>query len=182
MRPFEGKDYALLLDHAGNYLRFRDDMERVFAEGISDLSKADFDSRVRKEPDEKEREAYLCGGCRAVMRASSTHCPACGWERPRRVSEVLNLPGELVEVGKKKRPSWMQDKASVWAQTVGLALERKKGDVAAASKFAAAQYRNLYGEWPPRRLEQTTPETPCPELCRKVQANLIAFFKSRANA
>lgn len=179
MRPAPGKTFALLLDHAGNYLRFRADMERVFAEGVSDLSKADFDANARKEPDEKEMEAYLCGGCKAVMRASATHCPACGWERPRRITEVLNLPGELVEVGKRKRPDWMEDKAAVWRQLCGLAMERKAGDVEAAERFAKAQYRNMYQEWPRLAMRNITPEPPSEVLRRKVKANLIAYFNGR---
>jgi DNA repair protein RadD len=179
MRPSEGKDFALLLDHAGNFLRFRSDMERVFAEGVSDLSKADFDSKVRKEPDEKERELYLCGGCKAVMRASAAHCPACGWERPKRISEVLNLPGQLVEVGKREMPGWMQDKESVWRQMCGLALERKNGDMEAAERFARAQYKSLYQQWPRYAMRNITPEIPSEPVRRKVQQQLIAFFRSR---
>jgi DNA repair protein RadD len=182
MRPAEGKAFALLLDHAGNYIRFQRDMERVFADGVSDLSKADYDSQIRKEPEEKEREAFLCGGCKAVLRVSATHCPACGWERPKRITEVLNLPGELIEVGKKKTPAWMEDKESVWRQVCGLALERKKGDIVAAERFARAQYRNLYDQWPRYAMRNITPESPCPELRRKVQANLIRWFKGRAAA
>lgn len=182
MRMAPGKEYALLLDHAGNYLRFRNDMERVFAEGVSDLSKADYDSKVRKEPEEKEREAYLCGGCKTVLRMSATHCPACGWERPKRITEVLNLPGELVEIGRKKVPSWMEDKESVWRQVCGLALDRKGGDVVAAERWAKAQYRNLYDSWPRHAMRNITPEAPCYELQRKVQSNLIRYFKSRASA
>lgn len=180
MRPAEGKEFALLLDHAGNFLRFRNDMERVFAEGVADLSQADFDSSVRKEPDEEEQKVYVCGGCKAVMRAASSHCPACGWERPKRIAEVLNLPGELVEVGKKKQqPDWMEDKAAVWRQLCGLALERKAGDVTAAERFAKAQFRNLYQEWPRLAMRNITPETPSEPLRRKVKANLIAYFHGR---
>lgn len=96
--------------------------------------------------------------------------------------EVLNLPGELVEVGKKKTPTWMEDKAAVWRQLCGLALERKRGDVIAAEKFAKAQFRSLYQEWPRFAMRNITPEAPCPELSRKVQSNLIAFFRGKQSA
>ena len=33
MRPCEGKEYGLWLDHSGNYLRFRDDWDGVFKDG-----------------------------------------------------------------------------------------------------------------------------------------------------
>jgi DNA repair protein RadD len=35
MRPCEGKEFALWLDHSGNYIRFRDDWDQVYEEGVN---------------------------------------------------------------------------------------------------------------------------------------------------
>jgi DNA repair protein RadD len=184
MRPADGKGFALLLDHSGNYLRFREDMEEFFASGATTLSSG-LDATVRKEPDEKDREAFACHQCRYVMPARAPHCPACGWERPKKQVEIMERPGELVEVGGWKKPerlAWMQDKQRVWAELCGLALERKAGDVSAASRFAKAQFKTMYGEWPRVELTATAPETPSSALRAKVQRQLLAYFKGRAAA
>jgi superfamily II DNA or RNA helicase len=39
MRPFDGKKYGVWLDHSGNYLRFRADWEKLFTEGVPELTK-----------------------------------------------------------------------------------------------------------------------------------------------
>lgn len=182
MRIVEGKEFALLLDHSGNYLRFYADMEEFFANGISELDKSEFDAKVRKEPDEEDKAQLRCKACGYVMPPRATHCPACGMEKPRRRVEVETLPGQLVEVGRKARDEWLADKEHIWREICGLALERKKGDIEAAGKFAFAQYMNLYGTKPRYALRNVEPLPPSDKLRRKVQANLIRFFKSRAAA
>ncbi len=56
MRPADGKDYALWLDHGGNYVRFGDDTRAFFQNGVNDLSEQDLDNRVRKDKDENGGE------------------------------------------------------------------------------------------------------------------------------
>lgn len=184
MRPAEGKGFALLLDHSGNYLRFREDMEEFFEAGASTLTSG-LDAKLRKEPDEKTREVMACHACHYVMPVRASHCPACGWERPKKHVEVMERPGEMVEVGgwkKAERLAWMQDRDRVWAELCGLALERKKGDITAASRFAKAQFKNMYGDWPRMELAATEPQTPSNNLRSKVQRQLLAYFKGRAAA
>ena len=53
MRPYDGKDYGLWLDHSGNYLRFRKEWDTLFVEGVTELQSGT--ETVKKEPDEKER-------------------------------------------------------------------------------------------------------------------------------
>jgi DNA repair protein RadD len=51
MRGHDGKDFAVWLDHSGNYLRFRDDWDQVFEEGVEVLD--DGKEKAKKEPTEK---------------------------------------------------------------------------------------------------------------------------------
>jgi hypothetical protein len=57
MRGHEGKEFAIWLDHSGNYLRFRDDWDQVFEEGVEVLD--DGKEKPKKEPKVKrEPSAY----------------------------------------------------------------------------------------------------------------------------
>lgn len=141
------------------------------------------DSKVRQEPTPKEKERLACS-CGYLMPARATHCPACGKERLRPISMVENVDGEMVALtnAKPEFPPHLQDKDAVWRQLCGLALERKRGDIEASERFAKAQYRNIYGTWPRYAMRNITPEAPTDALRRKVQNNLIRFFRSRVSA
>lgn len=178
MRPCEGKSFALWLDHSGNFLRFLEDTQEVFALGVSNLDRRDYDSKIRKEPEEKEKKAHTCGACHYLM-GSASHCPACGWEMPKRRSEVKEVDGELHEViinGKAtKLPTWAHDRDAVWRQLCYHSLERKKGDADKARKFALANYRNIYGDWPKAEFDVLNTEPPDPRLVNKVRSLMIAW-------
>lgn len=178
MRPYYGKEYALLLDHSNNYIRFRDDMEAFYECGIQTLDDSDLDSRVRKEPEEKTHQS-VCA-CGYVLSPKAEECPSCGMERPKRKNGVEHKPGELVEVGKgngKQLKLWMQDKSQVQRELWGLALDRKKGDQTAAERFAKAQYKSIYGEWPNRPFAD--PLDCSIDVANAVKHNLIRYFKGR---
>jgi DNA repair protein RadD len=180
MRPAPGKSFGLWLCHAGNLLRFHSDTQTLFSEGVGDLNDGALDGRVRKEPEQKEKDRLACS-CGYLMPPRAVKCPACGKER-KRLSLVENVDGEMVALThtKPELPEYLQDRGTVWRQLCGLALERKSGDVAAASKFAAAQYRSLYNAWPREKLAETPPEMPSDPLRRKVQSLLVAYFRGRA--
>ena len=184
MRAFPDKEYALWLDHAGNYIRFAEDTAEIFERGIHSLNDSDLDSKVRKEPEDKD-DNLVCKGCGFVMLASDLACPSCGKERPHRTNEVEHAPGELVSVnmhGKlKKAPEWMQDKETVWKQIVGYALE-KKADPEKAERWAKAQYRQLYGTWPRHAMRNITPEAPVAPLVGKLKSMMIAYAKGKGKA
>lgn len=183
MRPYPGKEFALWLDHSGNFLRFMEDAQEVFAKGVGRLNEKEYDGKVRKEPTPEEKASFACAVCKYLM-GRAPHCPACGWERPKTRSDVREIGGELHEVDlngrTSKRPSWMTDKDSVWRQLCGYALERKKGDIDAAERFAKAQYRTMYGTWPRHAMRNITPEPPHPQLVSRVKHQLIAWANRKA--
>jgi superfamily II DNA or RNA helicase len=53
MRGCEGKEFAVWLDHSGNYLRFRAEWDEVFGDGVKDLD--DGAEKVKREPTEKRK-------------------------------------------------------------------------------------------------------------------------------
>lgn len=183
MRSYPGKEYALWLDHSGNFLRFFDDTQEVFSMGVPKLDERGLDAKVRPEPSDEDKTDAACGSCGYVMNGPT--CPACGWERPKKMAMIQEVSGELVDVSLKKSKASvldqvLQDKDSVWRQICHHALERKNGDTELAERFAKAQYRNLYGTWPRHAMRNITPEPAHPTLVRKIQQQVIAWSKRRS--
>ena len=182
MRSSPGKTFALWLDHSGNYLRFRNDTDEFFANGIQELDDGKHDSKVHEDPDEKEKKLLVCAGCGyAQMTPAMTRCPACGLERKRH-DRTANVAGEMVEIkgnGKAEfKHEWMRDKQGVWQQIVGYALQIK-ADRQKAEKFALAQYRNLYGEWPRYAMRNVEPADPTLPVVNKIRSMQIAWAHRR---
>lgn len=184
MRPAPGKEFALVLDHSGNLLRFNKDTSEFFSNGISKLDDGQHDSKVRPEPSEEDKAAARCGGCGFMMGGS--RCPSCGWERPKKTNTIAEVGGEMVEVtinGKTKHLApWLTDKDAVARQLWHIALERKGGDAEAANKFALAQYQNIYGQWPRLAFRNISAEPPDPRLASKVTSMVIAWAKRKRRA
>jgi hypothetical protein len=180
MRPSPGKKDALWLCHSGNLLGFSEDMFDLFANGVRGLEDGARDAKVRKEPTPREKEKFACS-CGYLLTAGVMRCPACGKERSR-LSLVENVDGEMVALThtEPKIPSYLADRDAVWRQISYHALERKKGDAAAAKRFALAQYKNIFKAWPDSEFSETNVEPPHPQLVRKVQQGLIAWAKRRA--
>lgn len=186
MRPSPDKEFALWLDHAGNILRFWDDQQTLFENGVRELVAGNPDKKARKEPDAKAERALCCPRCKFVMPKGADACPACGYERRAR-NMVEAEAGVMVTVGGKAqaavgRYAFLQDREQAWRMLAELALRKKNGDIAAAQKFAQAQYRNIYGEFARRRIENTTLQGCSGELADLVRSNIIRWSRSRATA
>ncbi len=178
MRSFPGKEYALLLDHAGNYVGFLDETLDFFANGVKALSKEGRENAVRKEGEQRKKE-IVCS-CGYVLSANMDRCPSCGKERTRK-SRVEIVPGEMFELGEKKAKEkpYLASKQDAWRGICSDAVRRKGADQEAALKFARAQYRSFYDTWPPFPFD---PGYCDPRLKSAIQANLIKYFKSREAA
>jgi DNA repair protein RadD len=95
MRPHDGKEAAVWLDHSGNYLRFQDDWEALYEGGVTELD--DGAEKAKPEPSDSEKEQAKCPECGSLWSSKSDICPHCGHVRVRR-NEVITLPGELHEI------------------------------------------------------------------------------------
>ena len=150
MRPAPNKDFALWLDHAGNYLGFLDETLQFFAQGVNELDDGERGRVVRKQF--RATEAPKCHRCGYVwgLDEEADLCPSCGLERGRGRSRVAVAPGRLEEVegAAGRNQDWAADKRFVWQHIQRIATERRPGDPEAARKFALAQYRNWFDEWP----------------------------------
>lgn len=96
-RPYPGKEFCVIQDHSGNWLRFKDDWDNLFFNGVQNLN-SNVDKKSKKEPTKKEKEAAKCPKCSHFWPAKSDICSHCGYVRTKR-NEVTAKPGELIEVG-----------------------------------------------------------------------------------
>jgi superfamily II DNA or RNA helicase len=136
MRTYPGKDFGLWLDHSGNYLRFREDWEDVFENGVSELD--DGKEKAKKEPDEKEKKESKCPACGALWPRGSDTCSNCGHVRERK-NLVQSVPGTMEELGSMSR----DDKQAWWSMAQWKVQAGSWSD-----KRALANYRERFGVWP----------------------------------
>lgn len=174
--PETGKVDCLLLDHSGNIVRFAEDYEKIFFNGLDELDSGEkLDAAVRKEPEEKE--AKSCPAC--GYKPFTGHCMACGHE-PQSVSLVTALPGVMREfqigTSKKALPAY-----SIWQQACTYARAHSIPEKQAGR--AGNIYREITGLWPDRatmKFEQTPNTTICREVLNQIKFANIRFAKSRA--
>lgn len=180
MRPALGKEFAVWLDHSGNVMRFRADVDDIFANGFAGLDDGALETKQRKEPTEEEKKQIKCAGCGYVLSAAMRVCPSCGKERARR-SLVESVAGVMVAVDHNGNsiPNAFQDRGAVWRQLIGYSLDRKNGDVEAARKFAFAQYMNIYGSFPASRWNPEQAEAVTLAVVNRVRSNLIRWRHSK---
>lgn len=170
LRPHDGKGFCTVLDHAGNMARFWTAMEDFFEVSVHELD--DGKPKPEKKKKEKpEKEPVKCPQCKCMHNPMPV-CPQCGHTYPRRKSEVEHQPGELTEVGAKKKVT-MDEKLAWYAQLRGIAQERnyKPG-------WAFHKYKTKFGKEPPSGMEPA-PLMPSPEVMRWVRSQQIAYAKSK---
>jgi superfamily II DNA or RNA helicase len=170
LRKHPGKTDCLVIDHSGNCVRFWDAMQEFFETGRVELNDG---TRPEKKPAApKEKKSAKCPSCHCVHDAAPS-CPACGFEYPRRASQIQHVAGTLKELlaGSDRAATTR----ALWPQIVGLTHELGKD-----RRWALAQYRNMTGAWPIWSFESTRPEPPTTAVRNKVKSLHIAWAKGRA--
>lgn len=167
MRPYEGKEFALWLDHSGNYLRFRDDWDSLYVDGVSDLDSKE--EKAKKELTDLEKIQSKCPSCGHLWPQKSDTCPACGFVRQRK-SQVESVPGEMHElVGGQKIAK--DERQSFYSELMFHAKDRGYNP-----KWASHKYRERFGIWPNGLSEAPTPVSV--KTARWIRHKTIAFAKS----
>ena len=95
-RPHEGKEFCVIQDHSGNWLRFSESWDELYGEGVKELSSA-YDAKPRKEKTKAEKAAAKCPKCDALWPAKSDVCSHCGHVRERK-NNVVAMPGRMQAV------------------------------------------------------------------------------------
>jgi len=170
MRKHPGKDFALWLDHSGNYLRFAEEWEDIYTNGVTELD--DAKEKAKREPSDEEKEAAKCPRCNAFWPGRADACACCGFVRPQR-NNVTETPGELAEYSPagKKLPG-RDERQAFFSQLCGVAADRgyKRG-------WAFHKYREKYGV-DPKGLSDL-PLEPSAATMRWVRSRQIAWAKAK---
>lgn len=152
--------------HSGNYIRFQEDWEDIYNNGVHALD--DAREKTKKEKTEGEKEAAKCPKCGHLWAGGSDTCLHCGYTREKR-SMVESVPGEMEELKAAASRESKQDWYSMCQYMVkyhGWSPGR-----------AAHTYKDKFGVWPKGLAE--TPQTPSVEFNRAVKAALIRYLKGK---
>ena len=95
MRPHEGKEFGVWLDHSGNFIRFKDDWDSLYDDGVRELKEGG--EKAKPEPTERKKKELKCPSCNALWTSKTDTCDNCGHVR-KRMSEVFEIEGELEEL------------------------------------------------------------------------------------
>ena len=170
MRPYEGKEFALWLDHSGNYIRFRDEWDQVYDEGVKELHNKE--EKTKKEPTEKEKKESKCPKCEALWPKNSDNCPACGYVKQKKMLDAV--AGELIalqDMGKSDRT----EKQFFYSELLHIAKDNNYN-----SHWASHKYREKFVVWP-KGLYQTL-RIPSITTRNWVKHKNIAWVKGKQKA
>lgn len=171
MRSHPSKEFALWLDHSGNYLRFQKDWDEIYANGVTELDETKEKPRV--EPTQREKEAAKCPRCNGFWSGRSDTCAYCGFVRPQR-GDVMEKPGELTELKNNvhKLPG-LKERQDFYSQLRYIQAERGYAQGWAFHKFVAK-----FGVKPKGLSDEPMPAT---EATRRwVRSQVIRWAKSRS--
>ena len=166
MRSHADKEYAVWLCHSGNYLRFQEDWEEVYNNGVHELD--DAKEKAKKEKEKKEKEAAKCPMCSALWPSNSDTCLNCGHVRERK-NAVQEVAGEMEELA----PSASRDTKQDWYGMCHYMVKYRGW----STGRAAHTYKEKFGVWP--RGLADTPVLPSKEFDKAVKAALIRYLKSK---
>lgn len=159
----ESKQFAVWLDHSGNYLRFREEWEDIFENGVHELD--DGKEKAKKEPTKKEKEDAKCPKCGNLMPRWMDTCGHCGHVRERK-SMVSSVPGEMEELQTMSR----ENKQKWWSM-----LQWYVHNQGWSPGRAAHTYKDKFGVWP-RNLSDV-PVMPDNDVAKFVDAKIRAYIR-----
>ena len=166
MRGHPNKPFAVWLDHSGNYIRFQEEWDEVFNEGVTKLE--DGKEKTKKEKTEGEKEAAKCPRCGHLWATGSDSCLHCGFTREKR-SVVESVPGEMEEL---KSAQTRESKQEYWSM-----CQHKMRYGGWTEARCKASYKDKFGVWPSGL--ETTPKTPDLKFEKAVKAQLIRYLKGK---
>ena len=168
MRPHPEKEFALWLDHSGNYLRFRDDWDRVSEIGVQELNEEKVE-KTKREPSKREKHEAKCPKCSYLWTPKALHCESCGYERP--VNQFEAIAGEMYEIQMNTKIS-MLDKQTFYSELLYIAHEKNYNP-----NWASHKYKEKFGVWP-NQLDKKLQVEPSIDTLNWVKHKTIAYVKA----
>ena len=171
MRAFPGKEFAAWLDHSGNYLRFRDQWDTLYADGVQELD--DGTEKPKPEPTEYEKKKAICPACGALWPGDSDTCFHCGHVRAR-INNVVEVPGQLLELEHTKSEKYDAATKQRWYSELLYIESTWK----VRPHYAYAMFIKKFGIKP--HGYQKTPRVAGPEVVGWLKSTFIANKYARA--
>ena len=175
-RIHPGKKMCVVQDNSGNWVRFADDWDKLYHDGVSELGQGQ-DAKPKKEPTDKEKEAAKCPKCSVVWAGGDT-CLHCGHVRTKR-NEVVALAGEIMEIdpaAKRKKDKFTAEyKADFYAQLLGHADQTGK-----KPGWAYYKYKDMFGVGP--SMAKPEPMPPGAMVSSWITSQNIRYAKSLGKA
>ena len=187
LRAHKDKEFCLLLDHSGNFLGFYDRIMDFWRNGPpSELNKERKEFKRNDSRSVKKETACKCG---YIFAPTETQCPLCGTPRPKRqVQSVIYGEGEMREIDanmkKKAVPRGFENKKYAWEQISAIAMKRKEAWLFPSMKdqarrFALAQYKSIYNEWPKGAFSPKREVLIDPRVDSYVRSRVIRWARSK---
>ena len=160
LRPYDNKEYAVILDHSGSVYRhgfIDEDQEWTLTHGCEVAAT----SGVAKESEEK---VIICEGCFRSYSGSNI-CPECGKMHNPKSRYVETINGRLGLVDKKtktvnKTIEYNSDfKTDFYAELLGYAYMKHYSD-----GWAKWKYKSKFNEWPGFNEGEVTAKQPGKEV------------------
>jgi superfamily II DNA or RNA helicase len=162
---------GLLVHNSGNYLRFRNDWDKLYEHGVTELK--DGAENPRTEPTEREKKEAHCPSCNGLWTSNNNICDECGFER-KNLKDLVIVPGELTELDVANR-KLIIDKQKFYSQVLYYSRSRGYKD-----GWAANKYKEKFQVWP-RGLDQKV-EVPEPATLSWIKSRMIAYAKGKQKA
>jgi len=165
MRGSPGKEFALWLDHSGNYLRFKEDWDDVYLNGVHELD--DSREKVKKEKTKEEKEAFTCPSCKALWTSATDTCSHCGFVVEKK-NKVIELAGEMKEL----KGAMATGNHQKWWSEIYHFVENGSMN----RGHAAYTFKDKFGFFPNYLKDQ--PVAPTQEVVAFIQSRKKAYIKS----
>jgi len=166
MRTHKDKEFALWLDHSGNYLRFRDEWEEVFLMGVKDLDTQE--EKAKAEPTEREKKEVVCPSCKLLWIPKATKCE-CGYVKPKPM--FSSQAGKLHEFVSMSNEEY-EERQKFYSELLSIADMKQFNP-----HWAMKTFKQKYGVMP-TKLEYSRKE-PSIKTMNYVKSRMIAY--ARAN-
>ena len=171
LRPHEGKQDAILIDHTGAVaeLGFVDEEQPWTLDGKTKIQD------VKTEEKRKKAEDMTCPECHSIFRPAP-QCPSCGDEmRNQYAKNIEAMDARLREIdrstGAQNEVEYTLENKQKWYSSF-LAIQKQRGY---KGKWAAANYREKFGNWPRGLTEE--PISPAPEVLAYVRKKARDYAK-----
>jgi DNA repair protein RadD len=181
LRPAEGKTDVVILDHSGGVHRHGRPDDAIEWTLDTDKRAANPAHEARKASSSGQDPFCKCSAC-GHIRMRGMACDNCGWQPTPRGRAVEHIDGDLVELGARGAPA-ETDRVRFFRELRGYqqAARRKDGSPY-HPRWAAAQFKDKYGSWPPWLWDDFTPIDPSPATLRWIKSRRIAYAKARQKA